>query len=84
MFREVKAKVNFAQLENDILSFWKEQGIFGKSIELRRGGPHYAFYEGPPSVNGSPGVHHVISRLFKDIICRYKTMRGYHVPRKAG
>ena len=50
MFREVKAKVNFAQLENDILSFWKEQGIFGKSIELRRGGPHYAFYEGPPSV----------------------------------
>jgi isoleucyl-tRNA synthetase len=84
MFREVKAKVNFAQLETDILSFWKEQNILSKSIELRRSGPHYTFYEGPPSMNGSPGVHHVLSRLFKDIVCRYKAMRGYHVPRKAG
>jgi len=84
MFREVNTKVNFIQLEKDILLFWKEQGIFNKSIEMREGGLHYAFYEGPPTTNGSPGVHHVLSRLYKDAVCRYKTMRGYHVPRKAG
>jgi isoleucyl-tRNA synthetase len=84
MFREVNTKVNFIQLEKDILCFWKEQGIFNKSIEIRKSGPHYAFYEGPPTANGSPGVHHVLSRLYKDAVCRYKTMKGYHVPRKAG
>jgi isoleucyl-tRNA synthetase len=84
MFREVNTKINFIQLEEDILRFWKEQGIFDKSIEIRKKGPHYAFYEGPPTANGSPGVHHVLSRLYKDIVCRYKTMKGYHVPRKAG
>jgi isoleucyl-tRNA synthetase len=84
MFREVNTKINFLQLEEDILRFWKEQGIFNKSIEVRKKGPHYAFYEGPPTTNGSPGVHHVLSRLYKDAVCRYKTMKGYHVPRKAG
>jgi isoleucyl-tRNA synthetase len=84
MFREVNTKINFLQLEEDILRFWKEQGIFNKSIKVRAGGPHYAFYEGPPTANGSPGVHHVLSRLYKDVVCRYKTMKGYHVPRKAG
>jgi len=84
MFPEVKTRVNFVQLEQDILRFWKEQGIFAKSIESRRSGPHYTFYEGPPTANGSPGVHHVLARLYKDVICRYKTMKGYHVPRKAG
>jgi isoleucyl-tRNA synthetase len=84
MFREVNSKIDFVQLEGDILRFWKEQGIFEKSIERRKRGPHYAFYEGPPTANGSPGVHHVLSRLYKDIVCRYKTMKGYHVPRKAG
>jgi isoleucyl-tRNA synthetase len=84
MFREVNTKINFAQLEGDILRFWKEQGIFRKTIEKRKKGPHYAFYEGPPTANGSPGVHHVLSRLYKDVVCRYKTMKGYHVPRKAG
>jgi len=84
MFRQVNTKINFLQLEEDILRFWKEQGIFNKSIEMREGGPHYAFYEGPPTTNGSPGVHHVLSRLYKDVVCRYKTMKGYHVPRKAG
>jgi isoleucyl-tRNA synthetase len=84
MFREVNAKVNFPQLEKNILLFWKEQGIFNKSIEIRKKEPHYAFYEGPPTTNGSPGVHHVLSRLYKDVVCRYKTMKGYHVPRKAG
>jgi isoleucyl-tRNA synthetase len=84
MFREVNNKINFVQLESDILRFWEEQGIFKKSIERRKKGPHYAFYEGPPTANGSPGVHHVLSRLYKDVICRYKTMKDYHVPRKAG
>jgi isoleucyl-tRNA synthetase len=84
MFREVNTKINFLQLEEDTLRFWKEQGIFNKSIEIRAEEPHYAFYEGPPTTNGSPGVHHVLSRLYKDVVCRYKTMNGYHVPRKAG
>jgi Isoleucyl-tRNA synthetase (EC 6.1.1.5) len=84
MFREVSSKVNFSQVEVDILRFWKEHGIFNKSIEARAGAPHYTFYEGPPTANGSPGIHHVLSRLYKDIVCRYKTMKGYHVPRKAG
>jgi isoleucyl-tRNA synthetase len=84
MFHEVNTKVNFIQLEENILRFWKKQGIFNKSIEIRKKGPHYTFYEGPPTANGSPGVHHVLSRLYKDAVCRYKTMKGYHVPRKAG
>jgi isoleucyl-tRNA synthetase len=84
MFREVSSKINFVQLEEDILRFWKEHEIFSKSIQIREGWPHYAFYEGPPTTNGSPGVHHVLSRLYKDVVCRYKTMKGYHVPRKAG
>jgi len=84
VFRKVSSKVNFPRIEQDILRFWKEHGISDKSIEARRGNQHYVFYEGPPTANGSPGIHHVLSRLFKDIICRYKTMKGYHVPRKAG
>jgi isoleucyl-tRNA synthetase len=84
MFREVNSKVSFVRLEEDILRFWREQGIFDKSILIRENGPGYVFYEGPPTANGSPGVHHVLSRLYKDSVCRYKTMKGYHVPRKAG
>jgi len=71
-------------MEQDILRFWKQHDVFGESVEERRGGQHYTFYEGPPTANGSPGIHHVLSRLFKDVICRYKAMKGYHVPRKAG
>jgi len=84
MFRGVNSKISFPQLEEDILHFWKEHGVFHKSIEPKPGKPRYVFYEGPPTANGSPGVHHVLSRLFKDVICRYKTMKGYWVPRKAG
>jgi len=84
VFQKVSSKVDFAQLEEGILRFWKEQRIFGKSIELRQGKQRYVFYEGPPTANGSPGIHHVLSRLFKDAICRYKTMKGYSVSRKAG
>jgi isoleucyl-tRNA synthetase len=84
MFREVSSKIDFVQLEENILRFWNERDIFSKSIKIREGGPHYAFYEGPPTANGSPGLHHVLARLYKDAVCRYKTMKGYHVPRKAG
>ncbi|MBN2186737.1 MAG: isoleucine--tRNA ligase [Dehalococcoidia bacterium] len=84
MFRKVNSKVDFPRMEEGVLRFWKERQIFNKSIEAKGKAPHYTFYEGPPTANGSPGVHHVLSRLFKDVICRYKTMRGYHVPRKAG
>ena len=84
MFQKIDSKVDFPKLEENILRFWRENRVFNKSVEVREGSPHYVFYEGPPTANGSPGVHHVLSRLFKDIVCRYKTMRGYHVPRKAG
>jgi isoleucyl-tRNA synthetase len=84
MFKNVDSKARFADIEVEILRFWKENGIFQKSIEARRGQPLYTFNDGPPTTNGSPGIHHVLSRLFKDIPCRYKTMRGYCAPRKAG
>ena len=84
MFQKANTRVNFLQLEKNVLCLWKEQDIFNKSIGMRDGGPHYTFYEGPPTTNGSPGVHHVLSRLYKDAVCRYKTMKGYHVLRKAG
>jgi len=84
MFRSVSSKVNFAQLENTILSFWKEHHIFEKSLGARAGAPQFTMYEGPPTANGKPGIHHVLSRVFKDVIPRYKTMKGYYAPRKAG
>ncbi len=66
------------------MSFWRERRIFQKSLEQRQGAPLFVFYEGPPTVNASPGVHHVLSRVFKDVFPRYKTMKGYYAPRKAG
>jgi len=83
-FREVSPKVEFPELDRRILDFWKRERIFEESIELRRDAPLFVFYEGPPTANGMPGSHHVLSRIFKDIFPRYKTMRGYRVPRKAG
>ena len=84
MFRPVSSKVNFPQLEETILSFWKERRIFEKSLETRSGATQFTLYEGPPTANGSPGIHHVLSRVFKDVIPRYKTMKGYYAPRKGG
>ncbi len=84
MFKKVNSKIDFPQLEKDILRYWKEHKIFDKSVEVREGSKRYVFYEGPPTANGSPGIHHVLSRLFKDVVCRYKTMKGYYVLRKAG
>ncbi|KPL04220.1 MAG: isoleucyl-tRNA synthase [candidate division Zixibacteria bacterium SM23_73_2] len=71
-------------MEKEILSFWEKNKIFEKSISIRKDSPHFVFYEGPPTANGKPGIHHVISRTIKDLICRYKTMKGFRVDRKAG
>ncbi|MDP1538462.1 MAG: class I tRNA ligase family protein [bacterium] len=76
--------INFPNLERKILEFWRKNGTFKKSILNRKNAPDFVFYEGPPTANGKPGIHHVLSRVFKDIICRYKTMQGFKVLRKAG
>ncbi|MBI2644406.1 MAG: class I tRNA ligase family protein [Candidatus Wildermuthbacteria bacterium] len=77
-------EVNFPKLEERILKHWKAIRAFEKSVQMRRGSPRFVFYEGPPTANGAPGIHHVLSRAFKDIILRYKTMAGFYVERKAG
>ncbi len=83
-FEPVDPKVSFPELERGILTFWNEADVFARSTAAREGGPTWVFYEGPPTANGRPGVHHVESRTFKDIFPRYKTMTGHHVPRKGG
>ena len=84
MFRPVDTRQSFPQMEEEILRFWKEHDIFAKSVQQRPLERPYIFYEGPPTANARPGVHHVLSRAFKDLFPRYKTMRGYRVERKAG
>ncbi len=84
MFRPVTSRVDFARVEEEILKFWRENDIFRRSIDARKAGPRFVLYEGPPTANGSPGIHHVLSRIFKDIIPRYKAMKGYYTPRIAG
>ena len=84
MFQPVSSKVSFPQLEEGILRLWKERDIFHKSIDQRPEDRPFIFYEGPPYANASPGIHHVLARVFKDVVARYKTMQGYRVPRKAG
>ncbi|MFH1844345.1 MAG: isoleucine--tRNA ligase [bacterium] len=84
LYPPLARKYHDAESERLVSAFWKEQATFRKSIEIREGGPDFVFYEGPPTANGLPGVHHVISRLCKDIMCRFKTMTGFRVLRKAG
>ena len=84
MFDEVPTAVSFPELELKVLAFWKERGIFPKSLKQREGGPRYIFYEGPPTANGLPGIHHILARAMKDLFPRYKTMRGFYVERKGG
>ena len=84
MFKPVSPKLNLTSMEEGVLRFWKHRHIFEKSGTRRQGEPEYVFYEGPPTANGKPGVHHVLARVFKDIFPRYKTMRGYHVVRRGG
>ncbi len=77
-------KLDFPAFEREILHRWKSHRVFEKSMELREGAPAFVFYEGPPSANGMPGIHHVLARTIKDIFCRYKTQKGFRVDRKGG
>ena len=78
------AAPNFPQLEEQLLAEWEEKGIFKKTLEKPAPKGSFVFFEGPPTANGKPGIHHVLARAFKDLIPRFKTMQGYHVDRKAG
>ena len=84
MYQKVSTDLNFVQREKEIEKFWKENHIFEKSMENRKEGPAYTFYDGPPTANGKPHIGHVLTRVIKDMIPRYRTMKGYMVPRKAG
>jgi isoleucyl-tRNA synthetase len=77
-------KLDLPQISKDILNFWKKDNTFEKSVSTRAGAKHWVFYEGPPSANGMPGIHHVMARSIKDIFCRFKTLQGFQVKRKAG
>src|SRR5690606_9579646 len=83
MYTEYKP-LNLAEIEKSILTFCKDKNIFEKSIHNRPDSKPYTFYEGPPSANGMPGIHHVMARAIKDIFCRYKTLKGFQVKRKGG
>ena len=82
-YREFK-QLNLAAIDEEILRFWKENKIFEQSVSSREGKKPFVFYEGPPSANGLPGIHHVMSRTIKDLFCRYKTLQGFQVKRKGG
>ena len=82
-FKEYK-NLDYAQVADEILKFWQDENIFQQSIDTREGNPTFTFYEGPPSANGTPGIHHVMARAIKDIFCRYQTLKGKQVKRKGG
>lgn len=84
MYDKVSTNLNFVEREKDVETFWKENHIFEKSMEHRKEGETYTFYDGPPTANGKPHIGHVLTRVIKDMIPRYRTMKGYYVPRKAG
>ena len=82
-YREYKGQ-DYAKLADEVLAQWKEQQVFERSISEKEGHPTFTFYEGPPSANGTPGIHHVMARAVKDIFCRFKTLKGFQVKRKGG
>lgn len=84
MFKQLGEKINYPEIEEGILKFWQDHQVFEKSISSRDENKPFTFYEGPPTVNGRPGIHHVMARTLKDLVCRYKTLQGYRVHRKAG
>ena len=84
MYQKVSTDMNFVEREKKVEKFWEENHIFQKSMEIREGNPEYMFYDGPPTANGKPHIGHVLTRVIKDMIPRYRTMKGYNVPRKAG
>ena len=83
-FKEYSKQLNLSDINKEMLELWDEHSLFETSMKEREGCPTFVFYEGPPSANGMPGIHHVMARTIKDIFCRYKTMKGFHVKRKAG
>ena len=84
MFKQISDKASLPDLEKEVLAHWQAHDLFRKSIDARKDAPDYTFYEGPPTANGRPGIHHVFARTIKDLVCRYRTMRGFQVHRKAG
>jgi len=84
MFKPVSSRVSFPELDANVLQQWKDKDVFRRSESERPNAPLFMMYEGPPTANGSPGIHHVLARVFKDVICRYRTMKGYRVHRKGG
>ena len=84
MFKQNLEKINYPEIEEKILKFWEDKKIFEKSISSRDENKPFTFYEGPPTANGKPGIHHVMARTLKDLVCRYKTLQGFKVERKAG
>ena len=82
-YKEYK-ELNFAKIADEILEFWKKEKVFEQSVSNREGAQTFTFYEGPPSANGTPGIHHVMGRTVKDLFSRYKTLKGYQVKRKGG
>ncbi len=83
-FKEYSSRFNLSDINKEVLADWDAHNLFERSMKEREGCPSFVFYEGPPSANGMPGIHHVMARTIKDIVCRYKTMKGFHVKRKAG
>ena len=83
-FKEYDSQLNLSDVNKEVLADWDAHALFERSMKEREGQPTFVFYEGPPSANGMPGIHHVMARTIKDIVCRYKTMKGFHVKRKAG
>lgn len=84
MFEKVPTTLDFVSREKEVIAFWKQNKIFEQSMQLREGGPEFSFFDGPPTANGKPHIGHILTRVIKDIIPRYRTMKGYHVLRKAG
>ena len=82
--RPLPTELDLPGLEQEMLKRWEATGVFARSLQRTADGPQWTFYEGPPTANGKPGTHHVEARVFKDLFPRFKTMKGYHVPRRAG
>ncbi|MGD9143795.1 MAG: class I tRNA ligase family protein, partial [Dehalococcoidia bacterium] len=84
MFKPIESRVSFPGMEENLLKWWQQNKIFEKSVAARAGGERFVLYDGPPTVNGSPALHHVFMSVFKDVLPRYKTMKGYYAPRIGG
>ena len=84
MYKKINPDMNFVSRENEVLEFWKEHDVFNKTLEKTKDGEEFSFYDGPPTANGKPHIGHILTRVMKDIIPRYQTMKGKHVLRKAG